>query len=134
MPRNTSGGSGHKAQSNSEGSKARNNRVFIDELLDDIKNGENTEVVYVGRVLRRMGSGSMAVMYFSLRKGDEDEDEGMEIVQQIIPMRGGVRGKGKSSSRVLDFRVQRMKLLQYSRENRLRGIVSLYRRQMSDSS
>ena len=97
MPRNTSGGSGHKAQSNSEGSKALNNRVFIDELLDDIKTGENTEGVYVGRVLRRMGSGRMEVMYFRLRKGDEDEDEGMELVQQIIPMRGGLRGKGKSS-------------------------------------
>lgn len=84
MPRNTSGGSGHKAQSNSEGSKARNNRVFIDELLDDIRNKENTEGVYVGRVLRRMGSGRMEVMYFK-----------PEAVTQIMPMRGGLRGKGK---------------------------------------
>ena len=40
MPRNTTGGSGHRSQRNSEGSKARNNRCFIDDLLDDIKNNE----------------------------------------------------------------------------------------------
>ncbi len=97
MPRNTSGGSGHKAQSNSEGSKARNNRVFVDELLDDLRNGENTDGVYVGRVLRRMGSGRMEVMYFRPRKSDDDEQEGVDMVQQIMPMRGGLRGKGKSS-------------------------------------
>ena len=91
MPRNTSGGSGHKAQSNSEGSKARNNRVFVDELLDDIRNKENTEGVYVGRVLRRMGSGRMEVMYFK----PDTELGGMQSVTQIMPMRGGLRGKGK---------------------------------------
>lgn len=91
MPRNTSGGSGHKAQSNSEGSKARNNRVFVDELLDDIRNKEDTEGVYVGRVLRRMGSGRMEVMYFK----PDVELGGMQAVTQIMPMRGGLRGKGK---------------------------------------
>ncbi len=97
MPRNTSGGSGHKAQSNSEGSKARNNRVFVDELLDDLRNGENTDGVYVGRVLRRMGSGRMEALYFKPRTADETEKEGYDVVQQIMPMRGGLRGKGKSS-------------------------------------
>lgn len=91
MPRNTSGGSGHKAQSNSEGSKARNNRVFVDELLDDIRNRENTNGVYVGRVLRRMGSGRMEVMYFK----PDVELGGTQSVTQIMPMRGGLRGKGK---------------------------------------
>jgi hypothetical protein len=97
MPRNISGGSGHKAQSNSEGSKARNNRVLVDELLDDLRNGENVDGVYVGRVLRRMGSGRMEVIYFKPRKADEDEGAGVEMLQQIMPMRGGLRGKGKSS-------------------------------------
>lgn len=91
MPRNTSGGSGHKAQSNSEGSKARNNRVFVDELLDDIRNKENTDGVFVGRVLRRMGSGRMEVMYFK----PDVELGGTQSVTQIMPMRGGLRGKGK---------------------------------------
>jgi hypothetical protein len=97
MPRNISGGSGHKAQSNSEGSKARNNRVFIDELLDDIKNGENIDGVYVGRVIRRMGSGRMEVLYFKPRPDDDTEGSGVDAVQQIVPLRGGLRGKGKKS-------------------------------------
>lgn len=82
------GGSGHKAQKNSEGSKARNNRLFIDELLDDYVNEEKTDGVYVGRVLRRMGCGRMEVFYMNEKKHD---------IQQIIPMRGGLRGKGKKS-------------------------------------
>ncbi len=95
MPRNTTGGSGHKAQSNSEGSKARNNRVFIDEYLDDLSKKEDTKGVYVGRVLRRMGCGRMEVLYFRERAGDETEKAGMDMIQQIMPMRGGLRGKGK---------------------------------------
>jgi hypothetical protein len=88
MPRNTTGGSGHKAQRNSEGSKARNNRCFVDDLLDDYMNNENTAGVYVARVTRRMGSGRMEVFY---------QDEKKHDVLRIVPMRGGLRGKGKKS-------------------------------------
>lgn len=88
MPRNITGGSGHKSQRNSESSKARNNREFVDDLLDDYMNEEKTDGVYVGRVLRRMGSGRMEVFY---------KDEKGHDVQRIIPMRGGLRGKGKKS-------------------------------------
>jgi hypothetical protein len=87
MPRNVSGGSGHRAQRNSEGSKARNNRCLVDALLDDLRNGESTKGVYVGRVLKRMGSGRMQVFYTGPNGG----------VEQIMPMRGGLRGKGKKS-------------------------------------
>ena len=37
MPRNTTGGSGHRSQRNSEGSKAKHNRCLIEDLLDDIE-------------------------------------------------------------------------------------------------
>ena len=97
MPRNTIGGSGHKAQRNSEGSKARNNRVFVDDLLDDYKNGEETDGVYVGRVLRRMGCGRMEVFYMETTKGDDIEETKSIPVQKIMPMRGGLRGKGKKA-------------------------------------
>ena len=111
MPRNTTGGSGHKAQRNSEGSKARHNREHIDDLLDDYRKGEDTKGVYVGRVLRRMGNGRMEVMYFRTVI-DKDDEESLaldiaptkkapktrtELVQQVIPMRGGLRGKGKGT-------------------------------------
>jgi hypothetical protein len=108
MPRNTTGGSGHKAQRNSEGSKARHNREFIDDLLDDYRKGEKVEEVYVGRVLRRMGCGRMEVFYIRTVIDKEDEESlafeppvkkapkvRQEAVQQIIPMRGGLRGKAK---------------------------------------
>ena len=97
MPRNVTGGSGHKSQRNSEGSKARANRELVNDLLDDYKNGEKTDGVHVGRILRRMGNGRMEVMYFTKRPADEDERERTEMIQQIMPMRGGLRGKGKGA-------------------------------------
>ena len=83
MPRNTAGGSGHKAQRNSEGSKARNNRTLVDAYLEDLRDKVSTKGVSVGRVLKRMGSGRMQVF-----------TNGRE---QIVPMRGGLRGKGKKT-------------------------------------
>ncbi len=97
MPRNVTGGSGHKAQRNSEGSKARNNRCLVDALLDDIRNGEKIDDVQVGRVLKRMGNGRMEVFTMEEVKGDEYEEKGMKVVQRIVPMRGGLRGKGKKT-------------------------------------
>ena len=94
MPKNTTGGSKHKSQSNSESSKARNNRTLIDDLLDDYRTGANTDGVYVGRVLRRMGSGRMEVFYIR-KQFNEFEGEHGEEVTQIVPMRGGLRGRGK---------------------------------------
>jgi len=111
MPRNTTGGSGHKAQRNSEGSKARHNREHVDDLLDDYRKGEDTKGVYVGRVLRRMGNGRMEVLYFQTVE-DKDDEESLamdepikrktpkirtEMVQRIMPMAGGLRGKAKKT-------------------------------------
>jgi hypothetical protein len=105
MPRNTTGGSGHKAQRNSEGSKARNNRCLIDDLLDDLRNGEDIKGVNVGRVIKRMGCGRMEVFYLEEVVDEKKKDNWMtggtapkketRVVQQIMPMRGGLRGKGK---------------------------------------
>lgn len=107
MPRNTTGGSGHKAQRNSEGSKARHNRELVDDLLDDLRKGENTNGIYVARVLRRMGCGRMEVLYIQTVVDNEDEDALVhggrakktrkEAVNQIVPMRGGLRGRGKGT-------------------------------------
>jgi len=99
MPRNVTGGSGHKAQRNSECSKARNNRCLVDDLLDDIRTKEKLEDVHVARVLKRMGNGRMEVFYMVPTEADELEESkgGMKLVQQIVPMRGGLRGKGKKT-------------------------------------
>lgn len=96
MPRNTTGGSGHKAQRNAESSKARNNRTVVDDLLDDYREKSNTDGVFVGRVLRRMGCGRMEVFYV-YRKYNEFEGDHPEDRTQIMPMCGALRGKGKKN-------------------------------------
>lgn len=85
MPRNITGGSAHRSQRNSESSKEKKNRGLVDALLDDYSNNENPAGVFVGRVLKRMGNGRMDVLYF--------DPPGMK--QKIIPLRGGLTGKGK---------------------------------------
>lgn len=97
MPRNLTGGSGHRSQRNSESNKARNNRTLIDELLSDYAEKKKAiEEVFVGRVLRRMGQGRMEVYY---SETVPDEDEGTKKIERtvIMPLRGGLRGKGKKS-------------------------------------
>jgi hypothetical protein len=104
------GGSGHRAQRNSEGSKARHNREHIEDLLDDYRKGEKTDGVFVGRVTRRMGCGRMEVFYMRPVIDTDPEERlmyepekakatqvRMVPVQQIIPMRGGLRGKAKKT-------------------------------------
>jgi hypothetical protein len=106
MPRNLTGGSGHKSQRNSEGSKARNNRNLVDDLISDYADIENRKKlgmyydeitdVHVGRVMRRMGQGRMEVFYSETTK---DATEGKRVVEHniIMPLRGGLRGKGKKT-------------------------------------
>lgn len=88
MPRNTTGGSGHKSQKNSEGNKARNNRLKGDALLDDIMDQVSTAGVLIGKVMRRLGCGRMEIAHFT--------DKGETLMLQA-PLRGGMRGKGKKS-------------------------------------
>jgi hypothetical protein len=82
------GGSGHKSQKNSEGNKARNNRLKGDALLDDYIMGANTDGVLIGKVVRRLGCGRMEIAHFN------EQGEGF-LLQ--APLRGGMRGKGKKS-------------------------------------
>ena len=95
MPRNMTGGSGHKSQRNSESNKLRNNRTLISELLDDYADKRGAvEEVFIGRILRRMGQGRMEVFY---SETVPDEDEGTKKIERtvIAPIRGGMRGKNK---------------------------------------
>jgi hypothetical protein len=88
MPRNMTGGSGHRSQRNSEGNKARNNRIKGDLLLDDLFNEEEIDGVLVGKVTRRLGCGRMEICHFN--------EKGEAFLMQA-PLRGGMRGKGKKS-------------------------------------
>lgn len=91
MPRNTTGGSGHRSQRNSEGSKAKHNRCLIEDLLDDIRNEEGVSDIHIARVTKRMGNGRMEVMFF------QEVEDGSRMVQQIVPMRGGLKGRAKKT-------------------------------------
>ena len=81
-----SGGSGHRSQSNSESSKARNNRMLIDDLLDDLASGEKITDVFIGKVVKRLGNGRMSVFYTQANGN---------AIESIIPIRGGLKGKSK---------------------------------------
>jgi len=95
MPRNLTGGSKHRSQRNSESSKSRNNKTINENLFDDLRDGMNVEDILIGRVLRHMGQGRMEVFYIKREWSDEEEKEIKREITQIIPMRGGLRGKGK---------------------------------------
>lgn len=86
MPRNMTGGSGHRAQRNSESSKEKKNRGLVESMIDDFANGESPAGVFIGRVLKRMGNGRMDIMYL---------DDNSALRQKIIPLRGGLTGRGK---------------------------------------
>jgi hypothetical protein len=95
MPRNLTGGSGHKSQKNSESAKSRHNKDFNDKIMDDFRDGMNTSDIFIGRVIQHVGHGQMKVFYTKKEWSEEEEKEINREITQIIPMRGGLRGKGK---------------------------------------
>jgi hypothetical protein len=60
----------------------------VDKLLEDYANGEEITDVFVGKVTRRFGSGRMEVYFM-------DKNKQSQLMN--IPLRGGMRGKGKKS-------------------------------------
>lgn len=101
MPRNLTGGSGHKAQRNSEAPKAKKNRGLVDDLLDDLTEGRDISGVFVGRVTKRIGHGQMEVFYIE-EKSVRDKVTGKEELiiyehTKIMPMAGSLTGKGKGA-------------------------------------
>lgn len=93
MPRNTTGGSGHRSQRNSESNKTKANNKIIDSFLDDIASGQDMTDVHVGRVMRRLGSGMMEIFYVIPETIEKKE----RMVDKLVhaPLRGGMRGRGK---------------------------------------
>lgn len=88
MPKNLQGGSKHKKGSNSESSTSKKNKRLFGNLLSDIYDGEDTEGVHIGRVIRKLGEGRMEVMFIA--------NERLETVR--APMKGSIRGRGKKDA------------------------------------
>jgi len=101
MPRNLTGGSGHKAQRNSEAPKAKKNRGLVDDLLDDLTEGRDISGVFVGKVTKRIGHGQMEVFYIEEKSVKDPDTEEEELIvyehTKIMPMAGSLTGKGKGS-------------------------------------
>ena len=93
MPRNMTGGSGHRSQRNSESNKTKANNKLNDALLDDMMNELETEGVHVARVMRRLGSGMMECFFVT----EEEVEHKKRMVDKLVhaPLRGGLRGRGK---------------------------------------
>lgn len=93
MPRNTTGGSGHRSQRNSESNKTKTNNKFNDALLDDLLQEAGTDGVFIARVMRRLGSGMMECFFVQ----EEVVEHKKRMVDKLVhaPLRGGLRGRGK---------------------------------------
>lgn len=73
-------------RSKKESGVASKNRRFIQALLDDVRNNESVEDIYIGRVIRKLGNGRVEVFYIDAK--------GRPQLQQSS-IRGSFRGKGK---------------------------------------
>lgn len=88
MPRNITGGSGHKARANSEGNITKKNRQLIENFIEDVTVEGKCDGVFVSKVIRRLGDGRMEVSYM-------DNDR---LITVSAPIKGSLRGRGKSQA------------------------------------
>ena len=92
MPRNVTGGSGHRSQRNSESNRTKSNNKIIDSLIEDIAT-ESPDGVHIGRVMRRLGAGFMEVFYTKSVTIENKERKEDTLVR--APLKGGMRGRNK---------------------------------------
>ncbi len=88
MPRNTTGGSGHKSRANSEGNVTKKNRGLIEAYLDDIEKDGECEDVFIGKVIKKLGDGRVELNY----------SNGGKMLSAQAVIKGSLRGRGKSQA------------------------------------
>ena len=93
MPRNKTGGSGHRSQRNSESNKTKQNNKIGDKMLDDLMDSADIDGAFVGRVMRRLGDGRMEIFHV-VKETIEGKERNVDKLIQA-PIRGGMRGRGK---------------------------------------
>ena len=91
MPRNITGGSGHKSRRNGEGNATKKNRCVIEDFIYDITNDGECEGVQIAKVTKKMGDGRMETFYFNKHN---------QQITVIAPLKGSMRGRGKSQTPV----------------------------------
>jgi len=65
MPKNTQGGNKHKKYSNKVSGTTKKNKKAFDDHISDLRTGESTAGIEVGRVVKPVGSGNFEVYYYS---------------------------------------------------------------------
>jgi len=90
MPKNTTGGK-HKGRKNGEGNTARKNRLLIEAFISDIRSDGECEQIHVARVVQRAGNGRMGVFWVDDKKVARTAN---------VPIKGSLRGRGKSQARI----------------------------------
>ena len=70
-----------------ESGVSQRNKKFVQNILDDLRAGEDIKFVHIARVMKKLGNGRVEVFYV--------KDEKPIITQAVI--RGSFRGKGKHS-------------------------------------
>lgn len=85
MPRNFTGGKGHRSGQNSDSSTLTKSKKLFNDLMSDIRGGEDLDGVFIGRVIRKLGDGRVEVMYF--------ENNRQQNAKAVI--KGSLRGRGK---------------------------------------
>lgn len=66
---------------------SKRNKKFVQDLLDDLRSGEDVEHVYIARVTKKLGNGRVEILFMKNEK---------PVVTQAI-IKGSFRGKGKHS-------------------------------------
>lgn len=86
MPRNTTGGSGHRSQANKESNASKKNNGMINDYISDISTEGSCDGVYVGRIIGKLGDGRFNVFYL---------DKTETPTFRPIIVRGAFTGRGK---------------------------------------
>jgi hypothetical protein len=90
MPKNTTGGK-HKGRKNGEGNTAKKNRLLIEAFISDIRSEGECDQIHVARVVQRAGNGRMGVFWVDEKKVARTAN---------VPIKGSLRGRGKSQARI----------------------------------
>ena len=87
MPKNTTGGKGHRSGQNSESQTTKKLAKMFDDLMFDIRSGADLGGLIIGRVTRKFGEGRIEVTHFN---------HDVQTIQAII--KGSLRGRGKKDA------------------------------------
>jgi len=95
--------SGNKGRKRESGIAVRH-KTLITALTDDLRSGRNTDGVYIGRVMRKLGNGRVEVFYVTMeiektfdKDGNDIEKAVPHLYEKQATIPGRFTGRGKHS-------------------------------------